>query len=384
MILHKIKEVINTIKFAKKAFTKGGFRLVTNYISGLISLAKKTVKKIASECADIKHQSSLNRILNKAKFKKKELEKRYLKKIKYLFKNAKISLIIDDTLVERNGKHIELTQKHHDHNTNSYINGHQFFTAIIHTGFLQLPLFPELYSPKSNSKIEMAKNLVDKLIDNKIRINNVLFDSWYSDKDLIKKCRAMGARVICCIKTNRILKIGNSSRYRKLSFISKRISSQKLKRCEIENKIYAVWSSSVNLHKLPSIRLIISRDISKKDPKNFHLISTNVGDSPEEIISTYKIRWNIETFHRDMKQNLGFADAFFRKESGIVRHSIFVILAFAVLNLIMYRRGQSMTIGECCEYLRNKSTTNVVHDIVVIEDKQTRLNQFEEVFISES
>ena len=382
MILHKIKEVINTIKFAKKAFTKGGFRLVTNYISGLISSTKKTVKKIASECTEIKHQSSLNRILNKAKFEKEELEKRYLKKIKHLFKNAKTSLIIDDTLVERNGKYIELTQKHKDHNTNSYIKGHQFFTAIIHTKFLQLPLFPELYSPKSCSKIEMAKNLVDKLKDNKIRIDDVLFDSWYSDEKLIKKCKSIGARVVCSIKTNRILKIGNSWKYHKLSFISKRISSQKLKRSEIENKIYEVWSSSVSLHKLPFVRLIISRDISKEDSKNFHLISTNINDSPEEIISTYKLRWNIETFHRDMKQNLGFANAFFRKESGIVRHSIFVILAFAVLNLIMYRRGQSMTIGECCEYLRNKSTTNVVHDIVVIEDKQTRLNQFEEAFIS--
>jgi len=384
MILHKIKEVINTIKFAKKAFTKGGFRLVTNYISGLISSTKKTVRKIASGFIDIKHQSSLNRILNKAKFEKEQLEKRYLKKIKYLFKNSKTSLIIDDTLVERNGKHIELTQKHHDHNTNSYINGHQFFTAIIHTGFLQLPLFPELYSPESNSKIEMAKNLLDKLEYNRIKINNVLFDSWYSDEKLIKKCKAIGARVICCIKTNRILKIGNSSQYRKLSFISKRISSQKLKKYEIENKIYEVWSSSVSLHKLPFIRLIISKDVSKKEPKNFHLISTNINDSPEEIISTYKIRWNIETFHRDMKQNLGFASAFFRNGSGIVRHSIFVVLAFVVLNLIMFRRGQTMTIGDCCEYLKNKSTTNVVHDIVVIEDKQTRLNQFEEVFISKS
>jgi len=380
MRLPKIKEISNTLNFAKKAFTKGSFRHVQSYIGGLISLNKKTVNKIAKSTN--KSHSSLNRILNEAKFEKEKLEKRYLKKIKYLFKNAITFLLIDDTLVERNGKHIELTQKHHDHNSGNYIKGHQFFTSILYTGFLQLPLFPELYSPKSNSKIEMAKNLVDKLKDNKIKVNNVLFDSWYSDEKLIKKCKSIGARVICCIKTNRKLKIGNSWKYRKLSFISERISSQKLKKCEVESKVYEVWSSSVSLHKLPFVRLIISRDVNKKNSKNFHLISTNVEDSPEEIISTYKIRWNIETFHRDMKQNLGFAGAFFRRESGIVRHSIFVILAFAVLNLIMFRRGKTMTIGECCEYLRNKSDYNLVKEIVVIEDKPTRLNRFEEVFIS--
>jgi len=382
MILPKIKEILNTLNFAKKSFTKGGFRYVQIYISGLISQSKKTVNKIAK--AANKNHSSLNRILNEAKFEKEKLEKRYLKKIRHLFKNATTFLLIDDTLVERNGKHIELTQKHHDHNTNSYMKGHQFFTAIIYTSFLQLPLFPELYSPESCSKIEMAKNLIGKLKDNKIRINNVLFDSWYSDEKIIKKCKSIGARVICCIKTNRILKIGNSSKYRKLSFISKMISSQKLKKYEIENKSYNVWSSSVSLHKLPFVRLIISKEIGKKDSKNFHLISTNINDSPEEIINTYKLRWKIETFHRDMKQNLGFASAFFRKESGIVRHSVFVILAFAVLSLIMYRRGDSMTIGECCEYLQDKSNYNLVKEIVAIEDKPMRLNRFEEVFISES
>lgn len=380
MVLPKIKEVINILSFAKKAFTKGGFRHVQIYITGLISQSKKTVNKIAKAAKSKK--SSLNRILAEAKFEKEVLEQRYFKKIKYLFKNKVTSLLIDDTLVERNGKHIELTQKHHDHNSGEYINGHQFFTAIIHTKFLQLPLFPELYSPKSDSKIEMAKNLVDKLNNNKIKIDNVLFDSWYSDKKLIKKCKSIGAKVICCIKSNRILKIGNSWKYKKLSFISDRLIGQKTRNCYVNDKVYLVWESIVHLQKLPRIKLIISKDTAKKNSKNFHLISTNSSDTPEEIISTYKIRWNIETFHQDMKQNLGFGKAFFRRESGIVRHSIFVVLAFAVLNLIMYRRGDIMTIGECCEYLRNKSTANLVHEIVVIKNKQTRLDKFEEVFIS--
>lgn len=46
MALPKIKEVVSILKFAKKSFTKGGFRYVANYISGLIASAKKTVKKL--------------------------------------------------------------------------------------------------------------------------------------------------------------------------------------------------------------------------------------------------------------------------------------------------------------------------------------------------
>jgi len=381
MVLPKIKEVTNILNFAKKIFTKGSFRLVNNYISGLITLTKQSVKKIAK--ASKVNQQTLNYTLNEAKFEKEKLEKRYLKKLKYMFKNVKVYLLIDDTLVERDGKYIEQTKKHFNHNSNNYIQGHQFFTAILYTPFLQLPIFPELYSKETNSKIEMAKNLVDKLKNNGIELHTVLFDSWYSDKDLIKKCRAMGARVVCAIKTNRNIFIGKSNKERKLSFITERVFSQKMNNYFIDDKKYFVWEKKARLTKIPFVKFIISHEMDNEKVKGkAHLISTDVNDSAEEIISTYKIRWKIETFHRDIKQNLGFAKVFIRRGNGIVCHAIFVAIAYATLNLFMYRRGIQMTIGECCEYLRDKSSTNLVKEIVAIEDKPTRLNRFEEVFIS--
>ena len=47
MVLPKIKGINSILNFAKKIFTKGSFRLVDNYISGLITLGKKSIKKIA-------------------------------------------------------------------------------------------------------------------------------------------------------------------------------------------------------------------------------------------------------------------------------------------------------------------------------------------------
>jgi len=145
LIIKRLKEAINKLSFLRKVFTKGGFRHAGNYISGLITSSKKTVKKISKSCPDEKHSSALNRILAKAKFEKEKLRERYLKKIKYLFKNWDIFLIIDDTLVEHDGKQIEESQKHFDHSKNDYIQGHQFLTAILYTPFLQLPIFPELF-----------------------------------------------------------------------------------------------------------------------------------------------------------------------------------------------------------------------------------------------
>jgi len=122
---------------------------------------------------------------------------------------------------------------------------------------------------------------------------------------------------------------------------------------------------------------------SKKEKSwnKIHLISTDQKDTPKRIILTYKIRWRIETFHRDIKQNLGFAKAYFRKGTGIVRHSIFVIIAYIVLRLFMFRKGLDMTIGECCEYLQDKNLNCLVQEVVEIENKSARNSRFEEVFI---
>ena len=383
MVLSKIKEVVKHLNFVGKSFTKGGFRHVMNYISGLIALTKKTAKKIAEACQDEKHSSALNRLLVEAKFNKELLEKHYFKKIRYIFKNFDVFLLIDDTLVERKGEKIENSQMHFNHSTNSYVQGHQFFMALLYTPFLQIPLFPELYSKSTDSKIEMAKNLVTKLQKAKIKIHTMMFDSWYSDKKLIKKNIASSIRVICAIKTNRNVKIFGARNKFSLAFISKKTRLQKLEEYKIDKKNYGVWSKKIYLNKLPLMRLVISHEkVEKKiTDHTIHIISTDIKNTAKEILETYKIRWRIETYHRDIKQNLGFAKFFFRKKEGIVRHTIFIALTYAALNLFMYSAGKRMTIGNCCDYLRDKAQADLIEKIIVIEDKKERQKMFEKVFI---
>jgi hypothetical protein len=380
MILPKLKEVQKHLSFAKKAFTKGSFRYVQQYVSGLIALNKKTVKKISDASVGNKHHSAINRILTEAKFKQELLEQKYLRKVKYILKGHTISLLLDDTLVKREGKKVEETQNHFDHNTNGYLKGHQFFTAILHTAVVQLPLFPKLYSKKTDSKIEMAQETIEDMLAT-IKIDTILFDSWYSDKKIIKKCMTRNVRVICGIKTNRKISF-ETGEWESLKDFSNTIEIQKLKRHTISNKSYRAGLYNVKLSGIPKVRMIISHEWSKKKKKwsKIHLISTNTDNSVLEILSTYKIRWHIETYHRDIKQNLGFAKACLRKKEGIVSHSILVSLAYALLRMYMFHHGLSMTIGECCAHLQQATMYDFLREIVEIDDKQTRLNVFEEAF----
>lgn len=50
----------------------------------------------------------------------------------------------------------------------------------------------------------------------------------------------------------------------------------------------------------------------------------------------------------------------------------------------MFRKRLDMTIGECCEHLRDKNLSNLVQEIVKTDDKLARNSKFEEVFISKN
>jgi hypothetical protein len=326
--------------------------------------------------------------LTDAKFEQGLLEKRYLKKVRYLTKGQYIILIFDDSLVERNGKHIEETQSHKDHTCNKFISGHQFFTSMIYTPLIQLPLFPRLYSKNTESKIEMANELIDNLVvEAKIKINAVLMDSWYSDKKIIKKCMTKGIKVVCGIKTNRKISFKRDE-WRSLSKFSKNLNDCNFGNYYIDDNKYKIAAFKVKLNGIPYVKMLVSKeyfDDNKNWSSYFHLISTSTDDSPVKIIRLYSLRWCIETFHRDIKQNLGFDKAFLQLKEGIVRHAIFVAIAYVILKLFMFYRGmKDLSIGECIALVQNKEMDGFILEIIEIEEKDERIARFKEVFIRES
>lgn len=381
-ILPQLKHLNTHLSFLRKCFTKRGFRHAVHYINGLIALNKKTVKQMSKAIIEEDSESSMNRVLIQARFKQDELEERYLKKIKYFTKGQEISLLFDDTLVKRKGKKIEETQRHKNHSgEEEFITGHQFFTSMIATPILQLPLLPKLYSRNTDSKIQMAQDIIEFVME-RMPLHNVLFDSWYSDKKIIKKCMTKGIRVVCVIKTNCKIELQHGH-WQALSSFS--ISRKEFELYLIDEIEYKIAKHRVKLNGIPFITMITSkRKEGKKYKKAVHLISTNKQDTPAEIIRHYETRWTIETYHRDIKQNLGFAKLFLRKKEGIVRHSIFSTLAYAVLKMYMFLRGMDMTIGQGIVHIQGIEMDDFIQEIIEIEDKEERINLFEEVFIRET
>ena len=373
-ILLELEKVHEYLNFLQKCMTKQGNRHAIAYINGLLFSFKRSIRKISQNHLEYNHHSQIQRVLNTLKLDIELLQRKYLSKIRYFLK-GEISLIFDDTLVERNGKCVEYTQTHHDHSSNSYITGHQFFTAMLCAENICFPLFPELFHKELNSKMDLAERLI-KNIGKKISLTNVMFDSWYSKKAIIKTARKYATRVICGLKSNRTF----SSEPKKWKKISAFADESKQTFMFVDERKYYV-QSLIGRVKSVKGKCLISRQQNEQNISNqFYIFCSDRKLTEVQILRLYHIRWNIEVYHRDVKQNMGF-HPFVRKKEAIVRHAIFTTLAYTALKMHMHFHRLDLTIGECITHIRESNFTNFIQEIVKIEDSKERQNAFEGVFI---
>ena len=370
------------INFTKKCFTKPQFTHFREYLGGLITLQHKSISSIAAVSVTRHDQSSLNRFLTCSDWSVEELQDRYLKKVRYECNREKVSLIIDDSLSKKTGKHIAEVQYHKDHASSGYVFGHQIVTALAKVKKKAFPLFPKLYSKKTQSKIEFAKELIT-LADDKLRVKEVIMDSWYMAVEVIKLCLKKKLDVIGCIKSNRKMSFVPGE-WTKLSAKFKSLKKKDFQMMIIDDNTYRIYEQVVRMKHVGMVKLLISQEWiedKKKWSRPFYLISTNTKKSAVQIIRTYANRWSIETFHRDIKQNLGLEAYQIRGRKGITRHLILVALAYAVLKFWMCLQNVTWTIGEVIRHIQGRSFDDLIITIVEEDDIKERW-KLAEPFIS--
>ena len=101
-------------------------------------------------------------------------------------------------------------------------------------------------------------------------------------------------------------------------------------------------------------------DTKTKLSKKLHYLCTNnLNLSIEEILIKYQDRWPIETFYKDIKQNLGFEKCILRKEIGIKRH---FLMSFIAHNLLVFSKKKQVSCGETQKELKYSYIENVLQN----------------------
>lgn len=375
MLKRIVTNSVELVKFIKGLDLKVSIpqgKHITNLVDGLlVSDERKTIANLNRQLVAGKDDSSVVHTMRDSPWQAPDTRGKVLR---FLVKSALelsvrlglekvISLSIDDALCEKDKdtRHLEGVDWHHDHNASSkkkqaYKNGSVYVVCHLKIGFISLAINWRLYvrektvrrlnrqRPKESrlkfrSKYRLAREMlaeIEPLIPADYQVY-VLFDSWYASAKLIKYCRRQQWQVICGLKSNRTLNGVKLSQWHKKLW-HKRYQRIHLTAADNTKQTYFVRSLQGRLNEVPFDVCVF---ISKRHPRSkapSYFLSTDTTLSAQESLVQYGDRWFTEVDNFYLKTRLGIADYQLQSFEAIEK---FHALVFMALAYVQYRLVQS-------------------------------------------
>jgi len=289
-------------------------------------------------------------------------------------------LIVDDTLYRRNrSEHVELLSRVYDHIDKRYYRGFRMLVLGWSDGLSFLPVsFALLGSSKEKHRYVPSRTDIDRrtngakrrqegirkaadvLVDlvaqamaEGIRASHLLFDSWFAFPVTIRRLLAQGMHTICMLKVTEKIYYGYQGEKLHLAALYRKI----LKRCGRAKILASILVEIGEDGKGSPVlaKIVFVRD--RRTKKWLALLSTDMTLTDEEIVKTYKRRWDIEVFFKMVKSFLNLAkECQGRSYDALVAHTTIVCCRYMMLSLARRMNNDPRTLGSLfhasCEELK--------------------------------
>ena len=187
--------------------------------------------------------------------------------------------------------------------------------------------------------------LINAVSNKRIRARRVLFDSWYASVDNLKLAVRLGLVFVTTLKSNRLVSLSKEGGYIHLQDM--------------------VWSEAqlrggitVKLKELPFLVQLFKIVATNGD---IEWVITNSGrlDEPaaDLVQQENEVRWQVEQFHRELKQLTGSESCQCRKARSQRNHIACCYHAWLSLKVTAHRLGKSLYRAQAdllSDYLRTE------------------------------
>ena len=207
-------------------------------------------------------------------------------------------LILDDSVQDkRYSRSIDMVKLQYSGTVGGLVKGIGVVN-LLHTNGVDREYYPidyRVYAKEADGKtkndhfIEMLTNAVS---DKQIQAKRVLFDSWYASWQNLKRVHRLGLVFYTTLKSNRLVSLSKEEGYvhlDELDWTSERMKNGvvvKLKKVPLKVKLFKVVATNGD------VDWVITNDLDET-------LTTQVAQEAD------KLRWQVEEFHRELKQLTG-------------------------------------------------------------------------------
>ena len=375
------------LKQFKPCFTKPQFRNFSTYILGLAaSEGKKNIDAINRSFMDSRDQSTLNRFLTASPWSIQRLESKRLTLARQSLlptEGSTGTLIIDDTINEKTGKHMEEAEYHYDSSQGKAVWGHDLVTTHYVNGDSEYPASLSLYVKKDTcheekkafkTKIMLAVEQMEAFTPPAGAMTIVAFDSWYFCQRVVEAARKRGWDWVTQAEANRVIHLKGERM--NVTELAESLPEERFRKVTIGGEAFSLSGFKAWMSKVGEVRLVVSRE-----EDGFHFYVTNRLDwTDRRVVEAYRVRQSIEVFYRDVKQNLGLEEYQVRKGRGAIIHWHLVFTAYTLLALLrrslrgaMGRLGRVLdTLGDVCRWVKRQCFRRLVDWLFLKFKQQTK------------
>lgn len=216
-------------------------------------------------------------------------------------------LIADDTILnkERSDK-IELVRYQYSGTEHDVIKGIGMLNFLwVNSRDEVCPIDVRIYEPKEDGKTknDHFRELLHLAKEREVKPEAVIADSWYSSLDNLKCIRDMGWNFVMGLRKNRVVNKGE-----KLADLT-------------------IPAEGLRIHLRGYGWITVFRFESTERRTDY--IGTNIPDpTRDQIIALVKKRWEIEVFHRELKQTCGLEHCQARTSRAQRNHIVLSVLTW--------------------------------------------------------
>ena len=251
-------------------------------------------------------------------------------------------LVVDDTTLDKRfSRANELAKVQYSGAEHGLVNGINLVNLLWTNLEKCVPVDYRIYQKEIDGKTknDLFIELLKKALKRGFSPAYALFDSWYSGLENLKFIRFQGLKFICNLKSNRII-----SYHR----IQTAISDLKL----ANKQVGKVWLKGFG-------QVLVCKVVATNGDITYLATNDLALTDYDEFTGHWQHRWNIEEFHRGIKQTTGIAKCYSTKAHSQKTHIFAAFIAFVRLEAV--RISESISWYEQKASITRFATANYIY-----------------------
>jgi hypothetical protein len=312
-----------------------------SYGQFLINSHKNFTGTFFADTVDNLEHDSVYRFLKYSKLTPKLLWEKVSEVIEF---SADGYLIFDDSVIDKDrSEKIELANRQYSGNAHGIITGIGVVFCVYYNPQLDrfYPIDFRIWDKTSDgkTKVDHAVDMLEATILRQIPFTRVVVDSGYSTNKLLHAILDHGKHFLAGVRTNRLLSPDDTA-------LGHTTPDGKHRLTPVDQ---LVWNEQTiasgiigKLKDMPITRKVKVFRIAATHSGTEFVITDEVKKTAKDARRDSAIRWNIEEFHRELKQLTGLEHCQSRLGRSQHNHILLAILAWLQLKLRSWAEGQTI------------------------------------------